>query len=109
MENKETPVTPEQEPPEVRRPLSDEEVESLTADLSEEEIQELADAHKAAQGESQAPEEKKAAGNYWSLGLAIGLCLGTLIGKVFFDDLGGGMTIGAILGMGIGLYIKRKP
>ena len=108
MENKETPVTPEQEQTEAHRPLTDEEVEALTADLSEEEIQELADAHKEAQGEPADSGKKKTAGNYWSMGLAIGLCLGALIGKVVFDDLGNGMTWGAICGLGIGGCIRRK-
>lgn len=108
MENKETPVTPEQEQPEAHRPLTDEEVEALTADLSEEEIQALADAHKEAEGEPEGPKEKKVVGTYWSMGLAIGLCLGALIGKVFFDDLGTGMTWGAVVGLGIGTCIRRK-
>ena len=98
MENKETPVTPEE--PEEHRPLTDEEVEALTADLSEEEIQ--------AQRDPNAPKEKKVVGTYWSMGLAIGLCLGSLIGKVFFDDLGTGMTWGAVVGLGIGTCINRK-
>ena len=106
MENKETPVTPEE--PEEHRPLTDEEVEALTADLSEEEIQELADAHNEAQRDPNAPKEKKVVGTYWSMGLAIGLCLGSLIGKVFFDALGTGMTWGAVVGLGIGTCINRK-
>ena len=47
-------------------------------------------------------------GTYWSMGLAIRLCLGSLIGKVFFDDLGTGMTWGAVVGLGIGTCINRK-
>ncbi|MBM6870121.1 hypothetical protein [Pseudoflavonifractor phocaeensis] len=94
---------------ETDRPLTDAEVEALTAGLSQAEIDELAAAHRKAAGEPEPPAEKKAAGSHWSLGLAIGLCLGALIGKVAFDDLGGGMTIGAVLGMGVGMYLKRKP
>lgn len=106
MENKETePVRGE----ETDLPLTDAEVEELTAGLSREEIDALADAHRKAQGLPEPEPQGKAAGSHWSLGLAIGLCLGAGIGKLAFDDLGGGMTIGAVLGMGIGMYLKRKP
>lgn len=105
MENKDTEQLRAEE---TDRSLTDAEVEALTADLSQEEIDELAQAHREAQGIPEAKPQAKAAGNYWSLGLAIGLCLGAGIGKLAFDDLGGGMTIGAVLGMGVGMCIRRK-
>ena len=47
-------------------------------------------------------------GNYMSMGMSIGLCLGVAMGRFVFDNLSMGLAVGLCLGISIGACIKKK-